>query len=171
VIDLVHLDSPVNGPCKHETGKESNRSTKESKADGNHAHVGQVDDDGQETNQIQSARQEPDTVQEQVDTGHCIIPKGLPPPTMIFGTKLQITQDDGNLSARGGQDTNDGQQESHDVVDLMQPQGGHDECQFNADGSKGQDSSHAHGQEGIHVPGSFRNDASDLVAPGRDFND
>jgi hypothetical protein len=168
---LVHLDSPIDGFCEPETREESHGTTEKSEANGNHAHVGQVDNDWQEANQIQSARQEPQTVQEQVDTGHGAVPEGLPPPTMIFGTKLQIAQDDTDLGTSGSQNTQDSQQESHDVIDLVQPQGGHDKGQFNADRSKGQDTSHNHGQERVHVPGVFGNDTGNLVGLGGGINE
>ena len=130
---LVHLDSVINGTCEPKTREESDGTTEKAEANGDHAHVGEIDNDRQESNQIQSARQEPETVQEQVDSGKRAVPEGLPPPAMIFGAELQVTQDNTDLGTSGSQDTDNGQQESHDIIHLMQPQCGHDKGQFNAD--------------------------------------
>lgn len=81
---LVNLDGTINGPGEPETGNESSRSAKDSKQGGNHSHVGEVDHHGQDTDQVQSAGQEPQAVQEEVNTSCGTVPKGLPPPAVIF---------------------------------------------------------------------------------------
>ena len=62
IQELINLDSPINGPGEPETGNEPSCTAKDSKTDGNHGHVCEVDDHGQDTNQVQSTSQEPQAV-------------------------------------------------------------------------------------------------------------
>mmetsp|Transcript_9295 Transcript_9295/g.22559 ORF Transcript_9295/g.22559 Transcript_9295/m.22559 type:complete len:127 (-) Transcript_9295:1597-1977(-) len=113
---LIHLDLPVNHAGERKAGNESDRSANESEANGDHGHVCHIDNDGQNSNQIQSARQEPETVEEEVEPCGSAVHKGLPPPAVVFSTELQVAEDDADMGAGGGQDAQDGQEESHDVI-------------------------------------------------------
>jgi hypothetical protein len=168
---LVDLHGAINLSAEEERSQETNASAEQSKADGDHSHVGQVDSHGQYTNHIHSAGQKPQTVKEQVDTCRGAVPERRPPPSVIFDAELQISQDHGNLSASGNQNQPDSQQESHNVVNLMQPKGGHDKGQFNADGPERKDSAHPAGDTRVHVKRDRGNDSSNLVDFGGNVKD
>ena len=56
------LERAIYGPVKHECANESNTSTENAKEQRNHAHVGQVYNHRQDTDQIQATGQEPEAV-------------------------------------------------------------------------------------------------------------
>lgn len=62
LILLIHFDSSVDSTCKGETRQETNTTAEHAKADADHGHVGQVDDNGQDSNEFKAARQEPQAV-------------------------------------------------------------------------------------------------------------
>mmetsp|Transcript_28535 Transcript_28535/g.47226 ORF Transcript_28535/g.47226 Transcript_28535/m.47226 type:complete len:637 (+) Transcript_28535:189-2099(+) len=166
---LIHLDGSVNSLVEPETGQNANGSAKESKANGDHAHVREVHDDGQDSHEVQSGTQKPKSVEEQISTGAGTIPKGFPPPTMIFTAQLQVAHDNGHFGTSGAQNQKDNQQESHNVVDLVQPKGAHNKGQFDADGTKWKDTSKGNGNEWVDMPWKFWNDTGNLVGLGGDI--
>mmetsp|Transcript_5834 Transcript_5834/g.10198 ORF Transcript_5834/g.10198 Transcript_5834/m.10198 type:complete len:281 (-) Transcript_5834:127-969(-) len=88
---------------------------------------------------------------------------------MIFTAELQIAHDNGNLGTGGTKNDQDGQQESHDVVNLVQPKGTHDEGQLDADTSERQNTAKDGRDERMHVPWKFGDDTGNLVGLGGDF--
>ena len=63
-------------------------------------------------------------------------------PVVVFGTELEIAQDDRDLGARDDQDAKHDEEEAEDVVVLVQPDGREDEEELDEDGAEGQDASH-----------------------------
>ena len=91
---LVNLHGTVDLLCEPEAGVETNRSAEKAKRYGYHRHVGQVDHDGESTDQVQLAAQEPERVKEKVNAARGTVPERLPPPSVIFTAKLQVAHYD-----------------------------------------------------------------------------
>jgi len=75
----------------------------------------------------------------------------------VFGTYLEVAHDDGNFCAGGDKDEEHTHQETEDIVDLMEPQGRHDEEELDADGAKRQDATQSNREQWVSVPHLLRN--------------
>ena len=56
------------------------------------------------------------------------------------------------VGARDEEDGEDEDEEAEDVVEALQPDGGHDEVELDEDGAEGQDAADEHGEEQVEVP-------------------
>jgi len=89
---------------------------------------------------------------------------------VVFRAELEITHDDSDLRASDDEYDEDNEKETKEVVELMQPNGGHNEEKFDEDCTKWKDSSHQNREDWIHVPYLIRNLSWDLVGSHWNFH-
>mmetsp|Transcript_16661 Transcript_16661/g.45778 ORF Transcript_16661/g.45778 Transcript_16661/m.45778 type:complete len:203 (-) Transcript_16661:1926-2534(-) len=168
--NLIHLYCPINSSYKPERCQETHSTAVDTKANTDHTHVSEVHDDGQETNHFQTASKEPNSIGKEVDTSTSTVPERPPPPAMVFSAELKISEDDTDLRTCGSEDHQDSKEESHDVVNLVQPESRHDESKFNANTSKRQETSHDKSELGFGIARKGWDHTSNLVCLHRAVN-
>ena len=139
---LVHFDSSVNSLHEPQTGEEANGAGQHEECDGNHGHVGEVEDSGNYSGDVQLRHEIPHWVQEKVQSRRPKLIRRLslsvsengmgkqvssprrqvraPPPSVIFVAELEVAHDDRDLSASEHQDHQNHEKESEDEVQLSQ---------------------------------------------------
>ena len=80
-----------------------------------------------------------------------------PPPRMIFGSKLEVRQCNGDESSDNKEDDKDNKENAVDCVNPVAPNTGKDVVQLNVYGTERQKSSHSHLRNCFPVPGKWRN--------------
>ena len=85
------------------------------------------------------------------------------PPAVVFTAQLEVAQHYGDLCARDHQDDKHQAQEAKQVVELVQPHRCQDEEELDEDRPKRQDPANEDAENGVHIPGLFRNLARDFV--------
>ena len=89
---------------------------------------------------------------------------------MIFCAQLRVGHDHAHLSACSRQDEQNGKKKTHKVVHLVQPKSAHDKGHFNADASKGQETSNKEHESGMSVNRRFRDEASNGIGLDWEFH-
>ena len=90
-----------------------------------------------------------------------------PLPRVVLVAQLEIRQHDGHLGACDDEDEQHEREEAEDVVEALQPDGGHDEEELDEDGAEGEDAAHQHVERAAHVPRLLGDLPRDLVGAAR----
>ena len=86
-----------------------------------------------------------------------------PVPMVILTAEQEVYHQDGDCGACDDHETVAEEEEAEHVVDLAEPDGGHDEVELDEDGSEGEDADDEHGWDGFHVGCHGWDLAGDLV--------
>jgi hypothetical protein len=116
---VAYLYCRINGSSEEKASQEADASAEDTKDNTDHSHVGEVHNNGQEPNHLQTTGQEPNAISKEIETTRGTVPEGPPPPAVVLTTELQVAQHDTDLCAGRRQDEQNRQQESHDVIDLV----------------------------------------------------
>ena len=82
---------------------------------------------------------------------------------VILATKQEVYHEHGDSGASNDHKSVAEEQEAEHVVDLAEPDRGHDEVEFDENGAEGEDADQEHGWDGAHVGGARWNLARNLV--------
>jgi len=110
----------------------------------------------------------PHCIQGGVEGTTARVEEGSPPPTVVLIHQLEVAEQDGHLGAGHHQHNHHQEQEAEDVVNLVQPQRGHDEIQLDGDRAKGEHTSEQAGHHRVQVPLLLGDRAGDLVGAHRE---
>ncbi|KAL7549485.1 hypothetical protein ACHAWF_017299, partial [Thalassiosira exigua] len=87
--------------------------------------------------------------------------EGEPPPPVILSAQLIVAQQQGDFRAGDEEDHVHGQGEAEDVVELVHPEGGHDEEELDIGGGEGNHAGERDPDNGLHEERGLRHRAGD----------
>ena len=82
---------------------------------------------------------------------------------LTFATQAEVNEHDGDLRTRDDENTKYSKEETEEVIELVLPDGGHDEEDLDEAGAEGQHTADEDEEEGVHVPGLIRNHLRELT--------
>mmetsp|Transcript_116135 Transcript_116135/g.329135 ORF Transcript_116135/g.329135 Transcript_116135/m.329135 type:complete len:517 (-) Transcript_116135:424-1974(-) len=163
----VDLDRPVDRPDEVEGGAEADRPCEEGEGGRHREHIAKIEQGPYVMVHLQPRDKVEDGVEEDVQRRRCTSEERTPPPVVVLVGELEVRQCDGNLRAGDDEDQDHEHQETEKVVELVLPEGGHDEEELREDGAERQDPPHERGEDPPDVPGLRRDLPRDLVRAHR----
>eukprot|EP00405_Crypthecodinium_cohnii_P002186 CAMPEP_0194752366 /NCGR_PEP_ID=MMETSP0323_2-20130528/6130_1 /TAXON_ID=2866 ORGANISM="Crypthecodinium cohnii, Strain Seligo" /NCGR_SAMPLE_ID=MMETSP0323_2 /ASSEMBLY_ACC=CAM_ASM_000346 /LENGTH=153 /DNA_ID=CAMNT_0039669205 /DNA_START=303 /DNA_END=764 /DNA_ORIENTATION=+ len=135
-IRSINLDRSIDRPHEDEGGTEADCSRDEGEGVGNHEHVAEVDQCTHIVANLHSSAVKQDRVHEHVDSRKCTCEERSPVPGVVLIGELEVGDGDRNFCTRYHQDDKNKHQEPEEVVELVVPDGRHDEEKLRKDSSE-----------------------------------
>jgi len=167
--NLFRFDGTVDLFDEEIASIKSDGARQDEETEGHDESVSKIEEDGDEFVDLEFCEEVEDGIKEHIECTGSRGQECSPPPMIVLATKLEVAHDDGDLGASQDQNDEDNGQKSKNVVELMQPNGGQDEEQFDEDGSEGKDSSHQDREQRSHIPDLLWDLARNLVGSDLDF--
>mmetsp|Transcript_22107 Transcript_22107/g.36792 ORF Transcript_22107/g.36792 Transcript_22107/m.36792 type:complete len:671 (+) Transcript_22107:104-2116(+) len=164
----VDLDGGVDLAQEPERAVVADGAGHEEEGGGDQGHVAEVDQRARGRVHVQLGGKVPHPVEQQVGRAGARGAEAAPPPAVVLRAELRVAEHDRDFRAGERQDQQHRHQEPEHVVDLVQPQGGHDEEELDAHGPKGEDAPEGDADRRFVVPLALGDEAREVVrAHGR----
>ena len=120
----VDLDGAVDLGDEPEAGVEADGGREDEEGEADHAHVPEVERRGNEPVHVQLREEVPHRIEHDVSRTAAAAHHAAPPPAVVLVAELEVAHEDGRLGARGDEDGHDEEEETEDVVDWGNDEGG-----------------------------------------------
>mmetsp|Transcript_12082 Transcript_12082/g.33980 ORF Transcript_12082/g.33980 Transcript_12082/m.33980 type:complete len:244 (-) Transcript_12082:461-1192(-) len=166
----VHLDRAVDSPHEEEGGECANGPRQEHEQGGNDEHVAEVQQCGDDLVDLKARAEVQNRVQEHVQRRRAAGEERCPPPSVVLRCQLEVRQGDGDLRTGHEQDHEHQCQKPEEVVELVQPNGRHNEEELGEDSAEGENATHQRGEERLREPRLLRNGSRNRADLHRQLN-
>jgi len=152
----IDLDRAVDGAHEEKRRNAADGSSQEHEGQRGNAHPPKVDKERHRLGHLQLGEEIENRVQEDEACARSRDEEGAPPPAPILSGQLEVRQGDGDLGARHNEDNENQEKEAKEVVELVLPDGRHDEEHLRKDGAERQHSSNQRHEDRVQEPRLIR---------------